>query len=170
VPQYVKEKYGQKYLDRLLAKSNFHVGHNTLYSDYRNKFIRNPKLADDPMYEYNHMPFDHFKYGRSNNRFSDRKNAKKANTNIKLSEHKLMRKMNDNFQIVSNLEPYASEIDITENPLVKIENDWQDYEMIPLLANNLDIVTKYHGIFQTEELTKVNHELRHYFSRMPQYT
>ena len=124
VPQYVKEKYGQKYLDRLLAKSNFHVGHNTLYSDYRNKFIRNPKLADDPMYEYNHMPFDHFKYGRSNNRFSDRKNAKKANTNIKLSEHKLMRKMNENFQIVSNLEPYASEIDITENPLVKIENDW----------------------------------------------
>lgn len=69
------------------------------------------------------------------------------------------------------MEPHADCISVTANPLVPIENDWQDYyKDIPTLANNLDVVIKNPGIFPTSELVKINPQLFSFFGKLPAYS
>lgn len=51
--------------------------------------------------------------------------------------------------------------------IVPIQNDWQDYEMIPTLQNNLDIIVKNPGIFPTSEIVKLNPNLFTYYNKLP---
>ena len=71
----------------------------------------------------------------------------------------------------ANVEPYADSISVSANPLVPVENDWQDYyKDIPTLANNLDVVIKNPGIFPTSELVKLNPQLFSFFGKLPAYS
>lgn len=81
------------------------------------------KLAEDPLYEYRHLPFDQLNYTRSDNKFSYKKQSFKKVEHSK-EEAKMLRRMSDEFQIVSNLELLAETIDIEANPLIKVANDW----------------------------------------------
>lgn len=134
------------------------------------KLFRNETMKEDPLYEYHHYPFEQYKYSRSDNKYNYKKHFFRNKTETSNKEAKMIKRMSDEFQIVSNLQPLAESINAEAKPLIKVENDWQRYEDIPTLENNLDIVTKYHGVFPMEELTKVNPSLQKFFSNMPQYT
>lgn len=62
------------------------------------------------------------------------------------------------------------EVDMHQNKIEPIENDWQEYELIPTLKNHLDIVTRNPGIFPTSEIVKMNPKLFTFFNKLPAYS
>ena len=63
------------------------------------------------------------------------------------------------YNIHPNIEPNADSISVDEKPLIAVNNDWQDFEDIPQLQNNLDMVIKTPGIIPSSELVKINPKL-----------
>ncbi|CAI2386460.1 unnamed protein product [Moneuplotes crassus] len=65
----------------------------------------------------------------------------------------------------------AKDLDFYQHKLKRIENKYQSKDIIPQLANNLEKVMDYKGIFPVESVNEINQgRLGDYFLRLPQYS
>lgn len=58
--------------------------------------------------------------------------------------------------MVNVKERIETPVEVHANVIDPVENDWQDFSMIPTLENHLDVILKQPGIYPTSEIVKLD--------------
>ena len=81
-----------------------------------------------------------------------------------------MNRIKAHYEFTYNRDTGSELVDVHQNVIEPIANDWQSPDIIPTLQNKLDILIKKPGIYPASEIVKLDPSLYQFFNKLPAYS